>query len=517
MTNFGLFVSIILILILGAVVLRRGNDQKVKFIFLGATLSLVFFQTAHLLGINAIDPARSRFFLMGTTATFLLIAFTNHLVYLITGESRKYRFFISSVYSFALIFLLYFNFFPDQYLRLSAPKLYLPNYYEPGPLYFVIILFVVVVVTIFILHLIAVYRRSVDPLLKNRLKYFIFGTTTSYLFGSLAFPLVYNISVDPIFVIFAGFYTIPFAYGIIRYQMMEIEIVAKKALIYGLIVSFTGLFLTSVNYLDRLITARYQGFPGWLIPVLMATTVVFVGVLVWNKIREADALKYEFITVVTHKFRTPLTYIKWALESLLKARTDDERRSAALKINQATEKMVLLTESLVGLANSGSSEYLYRFSRVSLPSLVTEVVQSFNSQIMDKKLDLRVSWPDDLPAVTADQNKLQSVIYTVIENAVLYSKVGGQIVIGASAGKGTVTLFVKDNGIGLEKSELNHVFEKFFRGQRARRVDTEGLGVGLYAAKTIMDRLGGRIEVASAGAGQGAEFKIILPIFKDKR
>src|SRR3989338_4531907 len=97
-TNVGLIVSIASILSLGALVLKKGGDKTTRFAFLGVTLSVAIFQAAHLLGINEIEPQQSRAYLMGTTATLMLVAFTTHVVYLMLGEAVKRRFLIYSIY-----------------------------------------------------------------------------------------------------------------------------------------------------------------------------------------------------------------------------------------------------------------------------------------------------------------------------------------------------------------------------------------------------------------------------------
>ena len=512
-TNVGLIVSIASILSLGALVLKKGGDKTTRFAFLGVTLSVAIFQAAHLLGINEIEPQQSRAYLMGTTATLMLVAFTTHVVYLMLGEAVKRRFLIYSIYGVAFGLLIYFNLFPAHFLRTSEPKLYLPNYYAPGPFYWLLIAFLTVVVATFLFHLISAYTKSDDPLFKNRLKYFISGTAASYFFGSLAFFLVYDIKVDPIFMVFAGIYTAPFAYGIIRYRMMNIEIIAKRALLYASLIVFAGFILSAINFFNQYLAVKVSGFPPWLIPAISAVLIVGLGAFIWRKIREADALKYEFITVVTHKFRTPLTYIKWSAEAL-RATSDEERRKESLsRINQATEKMVDLTETLIGLTDYDSSAHLYKIEPVDLEVLAAEATMGLSNQLKDKNIALSAEISKDL-AARADYRRLQSVIHTLVENAITYTPANGKIEILGNEENGKVALSIKDSGIGLSREEIHHIFDKFFRGKRARATDTEGLGVGLYVARNIMDRLGGEITAESAGENKGATFTLRLPMAK---
>ncbi|KKU69826.1 MAG: Histidine kinase [Parcubacteria group bacterium GW2011_GWA2_47_21] len=217
--------------------------------------------------------------------------------------------------------------------------------------------------------------------------------------------------------------------------------------------------------------------------------------------------------MVTHKFRTPLTYIKWSAEAL-RATSDEERRKESLsRINQATEKMVDLTETLIGLTDYDSSAHLYKIEPVDLEVLAAEATMGLSNQLKDKNIALSAEISKDL-AARADYRRLQSVIHTLVENAITYTPANGKIEILGNEENGKVALSIKDSGIGLSREEIHHIFDKFFRGKRARATDTEGLGVGLYVARNIMDRLGGEITAESAGENKGATFTLRLPMAK---
>jgi len=105
-------------------------------------------------------------------------------------------------------------------------------------------------------------------------------------------------------------------------------------------------------------------------PFISAIVAVVLGVFIWKKIKEVDMLKYQFVDVVTHKFRTPLTYIRWSLNALRSDSKPEERERAVTTIAEANTRLFELTDTLIGLSGSDKSQFLYSYSKENLRNVV---------------------------------------------------------------------------------------------------------------------------------------------------
>ncbi len=230
--------------------------------------------------------------------------------------------------------------------------------------------------------------------------------------------------------------------------------------------------------------------------------------------RDIDILKYEFITVVTHKFRTPLTRIKWASEMLKKSLPKEVGQEAHLAIEEvdnANELLVELTDMLVGLRKSDDVNYLYAFEEADVCALVEKASKNMTKHMQDKNLSFRFVCEPGVPTAMLDARRMQFALQIIIENAVVYTPSGGSVSVEVKTRGSHIAIEVKDTGIGISKDDLDRIFTKFFRSKEAKTTDTEGMGIGLFMARQIVDRHEGEIQVSSAGVGQGTTFTVELP------
>jgi signal transduction histidine kinase len=481
--------------------------------FLFLSLAVGIFQICHVFGINVVDAEASRAIFTGSLSVIFIIAFTVHwILAVLEKDIEKWKtlltFYIAGV-GLTVFYLLY----PDTFLLTSVPKMYLPNYYEAGQYYWLMFVYFTVGALYALYALIHAYRIA-DPAHKNRLRYFIVAIITGFPLGSTAFFLAMNIQIDPIYSTLFSFYIIPLAYGILRYDVMDIKVVAKKALYYAVLVSGVGLLVSGINIADTVLSSVYPWIPGWAIPLSSAILAVLIGGFVWEKMRDIDVLKYEFITVVTHKFRTPLTRIKWAsemLKKLIPRESADESRLAVEEIDTANELMVELTDMLIGLKHSDDIDYLYSFEEADLCKVVEKAVKNMSHHIQDKNLEFSFSCAPDIPLAMLDMRRMQFALQIVIENAIIYTPAGGKVSVSVRQDGGRIAVEVRDSGIGISKDDLDRMFTKFFRSKEAKTTDTEGMGIGLFMAHQIVERHDGDIRVTSSGVGQGSTFVVELP------
>jgi len=496
---------------LGIFVFAKNPKGQGNRILLILTAAIVTYEASYIIGVNISDPYLSRFVFMFNLSTLFAVTATTHLLFWMTNDLERRKKLIWILYSAAALISVFFILNPDSFLLPSTPRLYFANFFAPGKLYFLGDIYFYVVLIFFFYHLVTSYKRS-DAAQKNRLKYFVVTNVFGYAVALLPAFLLYGIPVDPFWGFLMGLYTIPFAYAIIRYDLIDIRIIAKRALGYALGVGGATFLLIIINSVNDVITGQFPFFPAWAVPFISGLIGVAVSVFVWNKLKEVDILKYEFINVVTHKFRTPLTYIKWSLDTLGKKSPDEESKQALSTIQTANTRLVELTNALVGLTSSDNNEYKYAIKKQSILPILSEIQKGFSSQMSAKNLALSIDAPASLPEVAIDSGRMLFAFQTIIENALKYTQPGGSIAISCRPEKGFLVTDFKDSGIGIEKEELPHVFSKFFRGSKAKQADTEGMGIGLYLTKRIVERHGGRIEALSEGKGKGTTISVALPL-----
>ncbi|MDD5318506.1 MAG: HAMP domain-containing sensor histidine kinase [Candidatus Pacebacteria bacterium] len=505
--------SIVISLGLGLAVLINNPRKGLNIFYFLTTLCYSIFAVAYTVGVTISDPILSHRVLLFTMVNILTLCFNTAWVFCVVGKLKDYKRQLVLLFGSASALFIFFLTDTSRFNLPSVPKMYFANYYQPGRFYWLFILFFFVVFIYFMSLLFKQYKVS-NAVERNRLKYYIGAFFFGYTVGSISFLLEYNIQADPIWSAFLVFYNVPLAYGILKYDLMDIHIVAKNALVFSGLTVLIGVVIVGLNVLSNYLVETFAGFPFWFIPFLSGLIAVAIGHLVWTRIRDVDVLKYEFINNITHKFRTPLTHIRWLSEDLRAADSLAERNNMVDQIQYASMRLFELTNVVIDVARDNNSDYLYRFTKGQLGEIVQEVYQSHQVQIAKKNLRVNVHVDPSLPLIMFDRTRLQFVIQILFENALIYTPANGQIGMSLDRGEGgrTVRFAVKDSGIGISPEQISLLFSKFYRAPNARRADTEGMGIGLYMAKTIVEKHGGKIKAQSEGEGKGSTFSFELPL-----
>lgn len=251
-----------------------------------------------------------------------------------------------------------------------------------------------------------------------------------------------------------------------------------------------------------------------VIIILFVLLFIIISTLfyIWKRLKENGHLKYEFITVVAHKFRTPMTYIKWVCDTLIPDETDSFKKKSLEDIKKSNQKIIDLTSTLIEIADSDSSGGItYNIEKINVYDFIKNVSDKFSDTLHEKNLFLGLNCKNHNLKIKADKSRLEFVIYTLLENACNYSSPGKNVSINITSNLFKVKISFRDDGIGISRQDLPHVFTKFYRGKNAKVTDTEGLGVGLYLASSIIKRFKGKISVQSAGENMGSDFTITMP------
>ncbi len=229
--------------------------------------------------------------------------------------------------------------------------------------------------------------------------------------------------------------------------------------------------------------------------------------------RQADIsrLQADFLSKVSHDFRTPLTSIRMFVETLRENRIQEpERRERVLALlSQEVQRLSTLIDRLLELSRLEAGQMSYERRPVQPDDIVNEVAARFEARVIgDVKLQVEIA--PDLPQVTTDPDALAEVLQNLVDNAFKYTGAQKDIAIEAYRDGRDVILAVRDNGPGIPRTEQSRVFDRFYRVDDRLSRKTEGTGLGLAIASHIVLALGGRILVDDNYKG-GARFLVAFP------
>ncbi|HBY06747.1 MAG TPA: two-component sensor histidine kinase [Chloroflexi bacterium] len=216
-----------------------------------------------------------------------------------------------------------------------------------------------------------------------------------------------------------------------------------------------------------------------------------------------------FVADVGHELRTPLTVIKGNIALMRKFGCSDEESLSS--IDEEADRLTRMVGDLLLLARAESGKLPLNYGLVELDTLLLEVMQQ--SQVLAHgKLDLRLGEIDQV-LVCGDRDRLKQVLINLVSNAIKYTPVGGEVILGIGKEGDQARLTVQDNGPGIPAADLPHIFERFYRIEksRTRSVDGKGFGLGLSIAYWIVKHHDGEITVDSI-EGQGTRFCVWLPL-----
>lgn len=237
----------------------------------------------------------------------------------------------------------------------------------------------------------------------------------------------------------------------------------------------------------------------------------------YSDLRKSDEMKSQFISIVSHQMRTPVSAIRWSLELLQQRKIDQKKRTEFLESAHHNAMLIAaqLDDVLTVLAIENQKIAIQK-SACEAHALSLDILASLQHQIQDKRLDVKLELGGNESRLRCDAKKLQKVLQVLIQNAVTYTPKDGRIVVRSEDrtlnGKHHFVLSVKDSGLGLTDEEKRRIFQKFFRGEDARLVAPDGMGLGMFIAETFVAQHGGTLSVESEGRGKGSTFSVALPV-----
>ena len=280
-----------------------------------------------------------------------------------------------------------------------------------------------------------------------------------------------------------------------------------------------GLFIILVSIVSYLIGAHYIVSSEIVIfVVLTVTSILFIISFIitrsFERLAEASQMKSEFINIVSHQLRSPLTNIKWTFEVLASEEFKvpaEKQEEYFVNVKENIARMVELIDDLLIVSKIEQGSFSMTKREISLEGLIKDLVERYKVFAEASRIKLNFYSQENLPKVLADPSFLKIVTENLIDNAIRYTKGGGIVEIKLIKEKGKVLFAIKDSGVGIPQEEQKYIFQKFFRAENISKERTRGSGLGLYVCKSILDKLGGQIWFKSQ-LGKGTTFYFRLPI-----
>jgi signal transduction histidine kinase len=235
-----------------------------------------------------------------------------------------------------------------------------------------------------------------------------------------------------------------------------------------------------------------------------------------ERVHSSQQSQRDFVANVSHELKTPLTSIQGFAQAILDdtADTPEARKQAAQIIYNESARMHRMALDLLDLARLEAGTADLKMSTVDVGVLLRSIVEKFSPQATKAGVDLRLDISDNLPVLVADGDRLAQVFTNLVDNALKFTPVHGQVTLSAKKAGAELELSVADSGVGVESEALSRLFDRFYQVDASRsRAGGEGHGAGLGLAivKEIVQAHGGKIGVRSQ-VGHGTTFTIQLPL-----
>jgi len=234
-----------------------------------------------------------------------------------------------------------------------------------------------------------------------------------------------------------------------------------------------------------------------------------------ERLEEAFHHITRFSADASHELRTPLTIMRGELETAVQnPKIDADVRETLGTVLEETVRLSKIVDQLLTMSRLDAGEAFLEVSRFDFSEMVRTTVEYIRLLADEKKLSLKVAAVEAIQ-VEGDQPRLQQVVVNLLDNAIKYTPEGGSVSVSVRAEEDKAVLTVTDTGIGISEDGQSHIFERFYRTDRARSRQLGGIGLGLSIVKSIGAAHGGRVSVESA-EGRGSTFRFEIPRLLDK-
>lgn len=499
----------------------RSQAENISWIFANIGSAIWSFGYFSMLISSTRDSALLANWIMHSAAIFIPLFYFLFSLHL-TKQFNKFKWFLVPT-SILAIFFTIVNTTP-LFVRDVFPK-YIFNYApDAGPLY---IYFAIYFFALVIGALLVVLRgiTLAEGKEKLRLKYIFYTGLLGFLGGGGVFFLTFNVSIPPYPIILYSFYPLVITYAMFKHKVFDTKVVSTELLMFALWVALLFRFLLADSLEDRIINLILL-LAVFITGIFLIKSVVRevtirekVEILAKDlekandRLRELDKQKSEFLSFATHQLRSPLTAIKGYASLMLEGdfgALPEPIKEPVDRIFQSTEGMVLMVDDFLNISRIEQGRMKYEIAPTDIAKLAEEITGELKPVAEKKGLTLSFKRDDGDLSAPADPGKLRQVIANLIDNSIKYTP-SGSVNVSVSKSEQNIRVSISDTGVGISKSEIDHLFEKFSRAKNANKINVTGTGLGLYLAKKIVEAHKGRIWAESAGEGKGSSFIVELP------
>ncbi len=414
--------------------------------------------------------------------------------------------FLSLVLPIATIFLIHSPYNISSYDFVNCEGV-------PGSLwvFFYALQFVMLVGVIFVGQRTLEKTNNKESQYRNRVLYGVVTLFVGFLFINIISEIVGTYTLNIFIPVSMLTCVILFALTAVEYELFSFKFYRSEVLIYSSVALVGSILLIPDPDSQKIVivgTLLALIFLGRSIASINKRETKHADELdLLNKsLTMLDSKKNEFLSFATHQLRSPLTSIKWGLDSL-KTKYDAE---TVLHLQHTTDDLIGTVNDLLDISKIEQGGMVIKKEELELLDFIGRIVEEFKVVAEKKGLSLSFEFENTPCLIYADGTKLRQVFVNLIDNALKYTKQGSVIVrLGRTNKK--VVVSVHDTGPGISKEELGELFDKFLRGA-AGKASKSGSGLGLYLAKKIVETHNGTIVALSAGEGKGSEFRVELPL-----
>lgn len=229
-------------------------------------------------------------------------------------------------------------------------------------------------------------------------------------------------------------------------------------------------------------------------------------------LKQLDELKSEFVSMVSHELRAPLTNINGSIELLLEgsgACYDRNHRELLQIVGDQSQRLTRLVQGILNVSRIEAGQLVLQPQAFNILGLIDRVIDAWQARGIVNRIERPHTM--NLPSVWADRDRTEEILFNLIDNAIKYSPEGAPIRIDAESNERFVAVSISDRGIGIPEEEIDKIFEKFHRVERDDAMESYGHGLGLYICRRLVEAQGGQIWVESV-VGEGSTFQFSLPL-----
>ncbi len=288
----------------------------------------------------------------------------------------------------------------------------------------------------------------------------------------------------------------------------------------GFLIVLIGVITISAMLGTYLIATKYTAQPEIVALIVIGvtailTTINYFIIQGFERLAEANQLKTEFVNIVSHQLRTPLTSIKWTINLMMKQIDDltEEQLEKLETIKESNQRMNDLVNDLLNVSRIEQGKLGLRPEKLSVEKLIRDLIKDYLPLAKASNISLSLETDKNIPFISIDPQGIKVVLQNLIDNAIRYIKKQGQVKISLNKKNHSIRCQVQDNGVGIPPEDQGKIFQKFFRSQNIMKYQTQGTGLGLFISKSIIEASGGKIGFKSQ-ENKGSTFWFEIPIIK---